>query len=108
MEWVERTALETGIVTRLRKISPLITLWPLVFATVSGNQRTLAGIKSGHQLRSTEHQGYGSRFPRFSPELIAFLKGCVLHAIESLREANWKFSPAISRFIDVPVLEAMF
>jgi len=59
-------------------------LWSLVFSVGPAMQRTLSDMKRDYELGSKTRLSDGSWFPRFSPELVSFLKACVIRAIETM------------------------
>ncbi len=44
-EWIRKTAKDTGLIKRERKIAPVIMLWVLAFGYGVQLQRTLAALK---------------------------------------------------------------
>ncbi len=105
-EWIERTARETGFVRRERKISPLIMLWSLVFSVGPTMQRTLSDMKRDYELGARTRLSDGSWFPRFTPELVGFLKACVMRAMETMGDDNRELSPKLARFRDVLIQDS--
>lgn len=68
----------TGLVKRERKIARVVMFWVLVLSFGVRLQRTLASLKRSYEKRKGRSLSDGSWYERFSPELVAFLKACVL------------------------------
>ncbi len=101
-EWLRKAAEETGLIKRERKIDPTIMFWVLVMSFGVRLQRTLASIKRNYEKASIEKMSDSSWYERFTPELVAFLKLCVIHAIEHLaEEQNRVLNERIAKFQDV-------
>lgn len=106
-EWLRKTARETGLVKRERKIDPVIMFWVLVLSFGVRLQRTLASLKRGYEKASKTHLSDGSWYERFTPELVRFLKMCVLHGIENLAQrANRTLQEKLANFKDVLIQDS--
>jgi len=106
-EWLRHSARETRLVRRERKIDPVVMFWVLVLSFGVRLQRTLAGLKRSYEKRRDTELSDGSWYERFSPELVAFLKACVLRGIEELaRETGCGLSQRLRRFEDVLVQDS--
>lgn len=81
-EYLRKTAKETGLIKRERKIDPVIIFWVLVLSFSVGMQRTLASLKRNYEHEAKTTLSDSSWYYRFSDELIEFLKKCVIHGIE--------------------------
>jgi len=105
--WLRRSARQTGLVKRERKIEPVAMFWVLVLSFGVRLQRTLAGLKRSYEKRKGTPLSDGSWYERFSPELVAFLKLCVLRGIEELaREAGGALKERLHRFTDALVQDS--
>lgn len=105
--WLRQSARETGLVKRERKIDPVVMFWVLVLSFGVRLQRTLAGLKRSYEKQRDTALSDGSWYERFSPELVAFLKACVLRGIEELaRETGCALSERLRRFEDVLVQDS--
>ncbi len=76
--------------------------WVLVMGFGVSLERNLANLKRSYEKSSYKKLSDSSWYERFTPELVAFLKACVVHAIEQLaHEQNRVLSRKIARFQDV-------
>jgi putative transposase len=106
-EWLEQAARETGLIKRERKIKPLIMFWVLVMSFGVSLERNLANIKRSYEKASYKKMSDSSWYERFTPELVAFLKLCVAHAIEQLaQEQNNVLNEKIAKFQDVLIQDS--
>ena len=81
-DWLEKTAQETGLVKRERKINPVAMFWVLVLSYGVQLHRSLAELKRDYTKRNGITLSDSSWYDRITPELVLFLKTCVLHGIE--------------------------
>lgn len=106
-EWLRETAIESGLIKRDRKIDAVILLWVLVFGFGVRLQRTLASLKRSYEKSANTRLSDGSWYERFTPELVLFLKMCVLHAIEHFgKETNRNLKTKLSKFKDVLIQDS--
>jgi putative transposase len=106
-EFLEDLAKETGLVKRERKIDPGIMFWVLTFSFGVRLQRSLASLKRSYEKESEQTLSDSSWYYRFTPELVAFLKACVIHAIEHLaQEQNRVLNERLNRFEDVLIQDS--
>ena len=106
-EWLEQAARETGLIKRERKIKPLIMFWVLVMSFGVSLERNLANIKRSYEKASYKKMSDSSWYERFTPELVAFLKLCVAHAIEQVaQEQNNVLNEKIAKFQDVLIQDS--
>lgn len=106
-EFLEDLAKETGLVKRERKIYPDIMFWVLTFSFGVRLQRSLASLKRSYEKESEQTLSDSSWYYRFTPELVAFLKACVIHAIEHLaQEQNRVLNERLNRFEDVLIQDS--
>lgn len=104
-DWLEKTAIETGLVKRERKINPVAMFWVLVLSYGVQLHRTLAELKRDYTKRNGTTLSDSSWYDRFTPELVLFLKTCVLHGIEHLSiKTNRRLSEKLSFIEDVLIL----
>ena len=103
-EFLRKTALETGLIKRERKIDAVVMFWVLTLCFGVRLQRTLAGLKRSYEKEAHEKLSDSSWYYRFTPELVAFLKACVIHGIEYLAQEQShnlnKKADKVSRRID--------
>jgi len=101
-EWLRGTAESTGMVRRERKIDPTVMFWVLVLSFGVRLQRTLSSLKRNYEKEGGTTISYGSWYPRFTPELVAFLRECVTHGIEHLaQQPGRKLGEKLARFDDI-------
>ncbi len=106
-EWLRKTAQETGLIKRERKVDPTIMFWVLVMSFGVRLERCLASIKRSYEKSSNKKLSDSSWYERFTPELVAFLKVCVIHAIEYLaQEQNRILNEKIAKFQDVLIQDS--
>ena len=106
-EWLEKTAKETGLVKRLRKIDPVAFFWTLVLSYGVETQRCLASMKRDYQRQTRMTLSDGSWYDRFSPALVLFLKACVEHGIaEAGSDRRRELSERLKRFDDVLIQDS--
>ncbi len=106
-EWVKGTARETGLVKRERKIDPVVMLWVLTLSFGVRLQRTLASLKRNYEKASKTSLSDSSWYERFTPELVAFLKQCVVRGIENITEQpGRKLQLKLSQFKDLLIQDS--
>lgn len=106
-EWLRKKAQETGLIKRERKIDPVVMFWVLVMSFGVRLERNLANLKRSYEKASYKKLSDSSWYERFTPELVAFLKACVAHAIEQLaHEQNRVLSEKLARFQDVLIQDS--
>ncbi len=98
-EWVKETARETGLVKRERKINLVVMLWVLTLSFGVRLQHTLASFKRNYEKASKTSLSDSNWYERFTPELVAFLKQCIVRGIENITEQpGRKLQPKLSQF----------
>jgi len=106
-EWLRETAKEKGLVKRKRKIDPVALFWVLTLSFGIGMQRTLASLKRSYERDGDVALSDSSWYERFSPELVHFLKACVIHGIEHIaKEKHRQLSDKLKDFEDVMVKDS--
>ena len=106
-EWLRSTAVESGLIKRDRKIDAAILFWVLVLGFGVRLQRTLASLKRSYEKSANIGLSDGSWYERFTPELVVFLRRCVLHAMEHLaQESNRNLKPKLCKFKDVLIQDS--
>ena len=106
-EWLRNAAKETGLIKRERKIEAFVMLWTLVFSFGAHLPRNLANMKRKYEKASRKEIAESSWYMRFTPELVDFLKVCVIHAIEQLAlEQNKVLTEKLARFKDVLIQDS--
>lgn len=106
-EWLWEAAKDKGLVKRKRKINPVALFWVLVLSFGVGMQRTLASLKRSYEREGDTALSDSSWYERFSPELVCFLKACVIHGIEYIaRNEHRKLSNKLKDFQDVLIQDS--
>jgi len=106
-QWLRKTAEETGLVERKRKIDPVAIFWVLILSFGVGMQRTLASLKRSYEREGDVVLSDSSWYERFSPKLVLYLKTCVIHGIEYLaRTEHRKLSDKLRHFQDVLIQDS--
>lgn len=106
-EFLRKTAMETGLIKRERKIDPAIMFWVLTLSFGVRLRRTLASLKRSYEKESHEELSDSSWYYRFTPELVAFLKACVIHGIEYLaQEQTHNLNKKLIKFQDVLIQDS--
>lgn len=106
-EFLRKTAIETGLIKRERKIDAVVMFWVLTLSFGVRLQRTLASLKRSYEKESNQDLSDSSWYYRFTPELVAFLKACVLHGIEYLaQEQCYNLNKKLIKFQDVLIQDS--
>jgi len=106
-EWLKQAAKETGLIKRERKVTAVEMFWVLVNSYGVRLARNLAFIKRNYEKSSNKKLSDSSWYERFTPELVAFLKLCVIHAIEQLAMEQTKvLNEKIAKFQDVLIQDS--
>jgi len=106
-EWLKKAAKETGLIKRERKVTAVEMFWVLVNSYGVRLARNLAFIKRNYEKSSNKKLSDSSWYERFTPELVAFLKLCVIHAIEQLAmEQNKVLNEKLAKFKDVLIQDS--
>jgi IS4 transposase len=106
-EFLKETAIDTGLIKRERKIDAVVMFWVLTLNFGVRLQRTLASLKRSYEKESQENLSDSSWYYRFTPELVAFLKACVLHGIEYLaQEQSHNINKKLIKFGDILIQDS--
>jgi hypothetical protein len=106
-EWLRGKAKETGLIKRECKIDPVYMFWSLSISYGTFLQRTLAALKRDYERFSNQILSDSSWYYRFSPELVAFLRECVVRGLEySAQEPGRTLSDRLSPFKDVLIQDS--
>lgn len=106
-EFLRKTAIETGLIKRERKIDAVVMFWVLTLSFGVRLQRTLASLKRSYEKESNQDLSDSSWYYRFTPELVAFLKACVLHGVEYLaQEQCHNLNKKLVKFQDVLIQDS--
>ena len=80
--FLRNTARETGTVERERKIDIVILFWVTTLGFGVRFLSTIRGLKRKYEEKAKTTVSISSFYDRFTPEMVNFLRKCVLHAIE--------------------------
>ena len=106
-EDLKKIAKETGMIKRVRKINPVAIFWTLIFGFGVELKRSLASLKRKYENKNKITLSDSSWYERFSPELVLFLKRCVILGIEQFaRKEHRKLSKKLKRFKDVLIQDS--
>ncbi len=106
-DWLKKTARETGLIKRERKINPVIMFWVLTLGFGVRLQHTLASLKRSYEKAGDVELSDGSWYERFTPELVTFLRMCVIHGIEHLaKEQSHQLSEKLFGFKDIVIQDS--
>jgi len=106
-EWLRKTAQETGLIKRERKIDVVVLFWVLVCNIGPSAQRSFAGFKRRYEDAWGGNMSISSFYERFSPELVEFLHQCVLHGIEHLGQLSSRtLTEKLSGFKDIVIQDS--
>jgi len=105
--WLRNKAKETGLIKRERKIDPVVMFWVLVLSFGVRLQRTLAQLKREYEKKAKVTISDSSWYERFTPELVDFLRECVLHGmVMRARGAHRVLCERLDRFKDVLIQDS--
>jgi len=106
-KWIRAMAKESGLIERERKIDPLIMFWTLAIGYGSQLYRTLTELKREYEVRGNVSVSDSSWHDRFTPELVQFLKQCVIHGIEHIsQEPSRILGERLATFRDVMIQDS--
>lgn len=106
-EFVKQIAKETGFIKRERKIDPIAFLWVMILNYCVDAQQTLADSKRSYESTTGLTLSDGSWHARFTPELVEFLRRCVVHAIEYRSTCQTRrLGEKLSQFEDVLIQDS--
>jgi putative transposase len=106
-KWLRLKAEETGLVERERKIDPVIMFWAIAIGYGTQLYRTLSELKRKYEVHGKVLVSDSSWHDRFTPELVKFLKECVIHGIEHMsQEPSRILGKRLSVFSDVMIQDS--
>ena len=104
--WLRETARAHGAVARQRKVDIARFFWALVLGFSTGHERTLAQLHRAFELASGVAISRSGFYERFTPNLVAFLKAAVLHAVAALADRGGTISGKLAGFHDLIVADS--
>jgi IS4 transposase len=106
-KWLRTKAMETGLVKRERKIDPVIMFWTLAIGYGAQLYRTIVQLKREYEVRGKVLLSDSSWHDRFTPELVEFLKECLIHGIEHMsQEPSRVLGKRLAIFRDVMIQDS--
>ncbi|MCC7571386.1 IS4 family transposase, partial [Candidatus Micrarchaeota archaeon] len=106
-KWIRDKAKESGLIERERKIDPVIMFWTLAIGYGSQLYRTITELKRVYEVRGKVSISDSSWHDRFTPELVKFLRECVIHGIEHISEEPSRIlGDRLSSFRDVMIQDS--
>ena len=99
-------ARETRFVRRQRLIKPVAFFWTLVLGFGVGSARKISALRRAYQRSTGTTLVPSSFYDRFNPELVAFLKGAVEHALGEFQLAFQGLSDRLETFRDVMITDS--
>ena len=81
-EFLRNLAQKTGFIKRIRKIDPVIFFWVLILGFGVDFLRSIRALERRYETEANIELSDGALYDRFTPELVEFLRECILHAIE--------------------------
>ena len=81
-EFLRNLTRKTGSIKRQRKIDPVMFFWVLILGFGVDFLRSIRALERRYETEANIELSDGALYYRFTPELVEFLRECVLHAIE--------------------------
>jgi len=106
-EYLRSLGKDTGLVKRERKIDPFVMFWVLTLSFGVRLQRTLASLKRSYEKEADTNLSDSSWYYRFTPELVSFLKECVIHGIQYMAtDQTHNLNKKLDKFNDVMIQDS--
>ena len=106
-DFLRSTARETGIVKRERKIDVVILFWVTTLGFGVRFLSTIRGLKRKYEEKAKTTLSISSFYDRFTPEMVDFLRKCVLHAIEfQAQQTGRVLDDKLKRFKDLVIQDS--
>ena len=105
--FLRNTARETGVVERERKIDVVILFWVTTLGFGVRFLSTIRGLKRKYEEKAKTTLSISSFYDRFTPEMVDFLRRCVLHAIEfQAQQPGRILDDKLKRFKDLVIQDS--
>lgn len=104
--WIRETARAQGAITRQRKVDISVFFWSVVLGFAVGSQRTLSQLHRAFELSAGLTISRSGFYDRFTPQLVAFFKTVVLHALSTMAEPGTKLGGRLAGFRDLVVADS--
>ncbi|NQE52129.1 hypothetical protein C5S29_00950 [ANME-1 cluster archaeon GoMg3.2] len=106
-DFLRNTARETGVVERERKIDVVILFWVTTLGFGVRFLSTIRGLKRKYEEKAKTTLSISSFYDRFTPEMVDFLRKCVLHAIEfQAQQTGRVLDDKLKRFKDLVIQDS--
>ena len=106
-DFLRNTARETGVVERERKIDVVILFWVTTLGFGVRFLSAIRGLKRKYEEQAKTTLSISSFYDRFTPEMVDFLRKCVLHAIEFQAQQTGRILDAkLKRFKDLVIQDS--
>ena len=105
--FLRNTARETGVVERERKIDVVVLFWVTTLGFGVRFLSTIRGLKRKYEEKAKTTLSISSFYDRFTPEMVDFLRRCVLHAIEfQAQQTGRVLDDKLKRFKDLVIQDS--
>jgi putative transposase len=106
-DFLRNTARETRVVKRERKIDVVILFWVTTLGFGVRFLSTIRGLKRKYEEKAKTTLSVSSFYDRFTPEMVDFLRKCVLHAIEFQAQQTGRIlDDKLKRFKDLVIQDS--
>ncbi len=106
-DFLRNTARETGVVERERKIDVVILFWVTTLGFGVRFLSAIRGLKRKYEEKAKTALSISSFYDRFTPEMVNFLRMCVLHAIEfQAQQTGRVLDDKLKRFKDLVIQDS--
>lgn len=106
-DFLRNTARETGVVERERKIDVVILFWVTTLGFGVRFLSAIRGLKRKYEEKAKTTLSISSFYDRFTPEMVDFLRKCVLHAIEfQAQQTGRVLDDKLKRFKDLVIQDS--
>jgi putative transposase len=106
-DFLRNTARESGVVERERKIDVVILFWVITLGFGVRFLSTIRGLKRKYEEKAKTTLSISSFYDRFTPEMVDFLRKCVLHAIKfQAQQTGRVLDDKLKRFKDLVIQDS--
>nr|QNO51271.1 hypothetical protein ILBEGJOJ_00001 [Methanosarcinales archaeon ANME-1 ERB6] len=106
-DFLRNTARETGVVEREREIDVVILFWVTTLGFGVRFLSAIRGLKRKYEEKAKTTLSISSFYDRFTPEMVDFLRKCVLHAIEfQAQQTGRVLDDKLKRFNDLVIQDS--
>lgn len=106
-DFLIKTAKETGAFKRKRKIDVIVLFWFLVLNVGVNFQREIRVMKRRYEAEANVELSISSFYSRFTPQMVEFLRMCVMHSIETqAQETRIQLGEKLNDFKDLLIQDS--